>query len=107
MAALTFYLPCSAGLCSALSCLMDSLFLFMLLLGGAPEGSSIDAPSHVQVTASARILRGETIDFEKPITRLGANAGIGSGAIFQLAPLRSTGELISVDHSKIQLQEFH
>ena len=89
---------------------MDSLFLFLLLLGGTPDPPSIDAspgPLRVQAVASARILRGEAIDFETPVNRLHAHAEQDGGTIFVSAPTRSTARLAGADGRTTQLQEFH
>ena len=87
---------------------MDSLLLFLLLLGGTPDRPSIDAPrGQVQAVASARILRGEAIDFGTPDNRRGAQAAKEAHTIFQITPIRSTAALDSADGRTIQLQEFH
>ncbi|AMO73072.1 hypothetical protein [Sphingorhabdus sp. M41] len=89
---------------------MDSLLLFMLFLAGAPDRPSIDAPSghaRVQAMASARILRGEAIDFNMQTTRRGGQAIADGGQIFQIATARSTTEVKSADGGMIRLQEFY
>lgn len=63
------------------------------------------SPARVQAMASVRILRAEVIDFGAPVDRRGVQ--VASGAILQLAPLRSTGEAESADGRMIRLQEFH
>tara|TARA_R110000824_G_scaffold104214_2_gene247302 strand:+ start:5132 stop:5461 length:330 start_codon:yes stop_codon:yes gene_type:complete len=109
MKLLTLYLPCSALLHPALTWPMDSLFLFLLLLGGAPDSSSMEVPrgqASVQVMASATILRGETIDFGNSVNQ-SAMRTKKSGDKYQIALTRSTGEIENIDGRKIQLQEFH
>jgi hypothetical protein len=89
---------------------MDSLLLFLLLLGGTPDRPAIDAPggqSRVQVMASARILRGAAIDFGAPVNRHGAQVARNDSKIFQMAPIRSLAEMESAEGQIIQLQEFH
>ena len=87
---------------------MDSLLLFLLLLGGTPDRSSIDTPrSQAQAIASARILRGEAIDFATPANRHSVQAARDGRRIFQIAPIRSTAAVASADGGTIQLQEFH
>lgn len=86
---------------------MDSLFLVFLLLGATPGGSSIETAgthSRAQAVASAQILRGEVIHLGKPVRR---EAARDSSNIFQIAPIRSAGEIASVDGGTIRLQEFH
>ncbi|WP_417619670.1 hypothetical protein [Parasphingorhabdus sp.] len=89
---------------------MDSLLLFLLLLGGTPDQPSIDASGghpRVQATASATILSGEVIDFGTPDDRSGAQAVQDGKAIFRLAPVRSAAVVKGADGQTIQLQEFH
>ena len=89
---------------------MDSLLLTLLLLGGAQDGLLVEAPrteSRVQAVASARILRGAEIDFDKPLDRRSRQAAIDSSNIFQIAPDRSMGEIDSPDGRQIHLQEFY
>lgn len=89
---------------------MDSLLLFLLLFGGAPDRPSIDASSgqsRVQAMASARILRGEAIDFNMQTTRRSAQTIENGGQIFQIAAARSTTEVKSADGGIIRLQEFY
>ena len=88
---------------------MNSLLLFLLLLGSAPDqhatGTSA-GPARVEVVASARILRGETIAFRHPVIQ-GSTRATGDGQIiFALAPIRSTALAKNADGHIIQLQEF-
>ncbi|WP_323799163.1 hypothetical protein [Parasphingorhabdus sp.] len=94
----------------ALPCQMDSLLLFLLLLGGTPDRPSIDAPggpSRVQAMASARILRGEAIDFEAPVDWRDGQVAEQGKARFQIATIRSAAVVNGADGQTIQLQEFH
>jgi len=89
---------------------MDSLLLFLLLLGGTPDRPAIEAPggqSRVQAMASARILRGAAIDFGAPVNRRGAQAARDGRIIFQMVPIHSMAEIESAEGRTIQLQEFH
>ena len=87
---------------------MDSLFLFLLLLGGAPDRPSIDAPrGQAQAVATVRILRGEAVDFTAPANRRGTQAASEGRTIFQIVVIRSTAAVKSADGRTIQLQEFH
>jgi hypothetical protein len=47
------------------------------------------------------------IDFGAPIDQRGVQVASDGRHIFQLAPLRSTGEVESADGRMIRLQEFH
>ncbi len=89
---------------------MDSVFLFLLMLGSTPDRPLVEASSsstRVQAMASVRILRAEMIDFGAPIDQRGVQVASDGRHIFQLAPLRSTGEVESADGRTIRLQEFH
>jgi hypothetical protein len=89
---------------------MDMLLLTLLLLGATPDGSSIEAPrpqSRAHAVASARIVRGESIDFEKPANPRRVSTAQYSGAVYRIATIRSVGEIATLDGRKIQLQEFH
>ena len=88
---------------------MNSLLLFLLLLGSAPDqpatGTSA-GPARAEAAASARILRGETIAFGHPVVQ-GSTRATGDGqVIFALAPIRSTALAKNADGHIIQLQEF-
>tara|TARA_R110000824_G_scaffold213074_2_gene399366 strand:- start:416 stop:676 length:261 start_codon:yes stop_codon:yes gene_type:complete len=86
---------------------MDSLLLIFLLLGATPAAPSNETDSthiRVQTVASANILRGEVIHLGESVSLA---ASRDSSNIFQLAPMRSAGEIASVDGGTIQLQEFH
>jgi|GEM_PF-1298845 len=89
---------------------MDSVFLFLLMLGATPDGPLAEAsssPTRVQATARVRILRAEVIDFGASVDRRGVQVASDGSDIFQLAPIRSTGEVESADGRMIRLQEFH
>lgn len=89
---------------------MDSVFLFLLMLGSTPDRPLVEASSsstRVQAMASVRILRAETIVFGAPIDQRGVQVASDGRHIFQLAPLRSTGKVESADGRMIRLQEFH
>ncbi|MGB5483947.1 hypothetical protein [Parasphingorhabdus sp.] len=86
---------------------MDSLLLMFLLLGAAPDGPSVETQpsgSRAQAVASATILRGEVIDFDRPVSQLATK---GNSNIFQIATIRSAGKTGNADGGEIQLQEFH
>ena len=89
---------------------MDSLLVIFLLLGAASDGSSAAGQgpqSRAHAVASATSLRGEVIEFGKPVSRLGTDEGTDNSQIFQIAPMRSAGEIAVLDGEKIRLQEFH
>ncbi|MEH6660376.1 MAG: hypothetical protein V7679_01900 [Parasphingorhabdus sp.] len=86
------------------------MFFFMLMLGATPDRPPVEVASsatRVQAMASVRILRAEVIDFEAPVDRRGVQVASDGRNIFQLAPIRSTGEIESKDGRMVRLQEFH
>lgn len=88
---------------------MDSLLLFLLLLGGAPDQPVTGAsagPARVQAVASARILRGQAIALGAPVSLSEPPATSDGAPVLRLAPIRSTAALRGADGQTIQLQEF-
>ncbi|ASK89128.1 hypothetical protein [Sphingorhabdus sp. SMR4y] len=89
---------------------MDSLLLFLLLLGAAPDRppvESVSGPVRVQGVASARVLRAAVIDFEAPVDRRDVQSATRGRETYHLSPVRSAGVVEKVDGEKIRLQEFH
>ncbi|WP_373491171.1 hypothetical protein [Parasphingorhabdus sp.] len=88
---------------------MDSLLLFLLLAGTTVDRPASDAPAsppRVQAMASARILRGEAVDFGSSANRPVAPIATQGSSIFRIALIRSFAVIESADGQTIQLQEF-
>tara|TARA_R100001244_G_scaffold6593_14_gene8002 strand:+ start:7943 stop:8212 length:270 start_codon:yes stop_codon:yes gene_type:complete len=88
---------------------MDSLLLFLLLLGGTPAqpvAGASTVPARIQAVASVRVLRGQAIAFGPTADGRDPSGAEDGGAIAPLAPIRSTAVSQTVDDQVIQLQEF-